>query len=97
MLHPQPEHEALQAARERMDSPAGKEQYKVRAGVEGTLSQGIRAFGLRRSRYLGLAKTRMQQAGTAAAMNVVRVVRWLDGVPQARTRASRFATLAAVA
>ncbi|WP_313901513.1 transposase [Methylobacterium sp. J-070] len=27
-----------------------------RAGIEGTLSRGARAMGLRRSRYLGLAR-----------------------------------------
>ena len=40
----------------------------MRAGIEGTLSQGVRALGMRRSRYVGLAKTGLQQACTAAAM-----------------------------
>jgi Transposase DDE domain len=31
-----------------------KEEYSKRAGVEGTVSQGVRAFGLRRSRYIGM-------------------------------------------
>ena len=66
----------------------------MRAGIEGTLSQGVRAFGLRQSRYIGLAKTGLQQVCTAAAMNASRVVRWLDGVPLARTRVTRFAALA---
>jgi len=33
-----------------MDDPVWKERYRVRAGVEGTLSQGVRAFGMRQSR-----------------------------------------------
>ena len=41
-----------------MRDPAWKERYHVRAGVEGTLSQGVRAFGMRRSRYIGLAEDR---------------------------------------
>src|SRR6195952_910674 len=53
---PRPEYEALNAARARMQDPAWKERYRVRAGIEGTLSQGVRAFGLRRSRYIGRAK-----------------------------------------
>ena len=63
--------------------------------IESTLSQGVRAFGMRRSRYIGLAKTGLQQVCTAAAMNVSRIVNWLDGRPRAKTRVTRFAALAA--
>ena len=62
----------------RMQDPVWKKRYRVRAGIEGTLSQGVRAFGLRRSRYIGLAKTGLQQVCMAAAMNVSRIVHWLD-------------------
>jgi transposase len=94
VLHPREQHEALSAARERITTAEGKAQYQVRAGVEGTLSQGVRAFGLRRTRYCGLVKTSLQQAVTAAAINVQRVVNWLEGIPQEKTRRSRFARLA---
>ena len=80
-----------------MHDPAWKRRYRVRAGVEGTLSQGVRAFGMRRSRYIGLAKTGLQEACAAAAINVSRVVRWLDGIPRAKTRVTRFAALAQAA
>ena len=96
-FHPRPEYEALNAARARMRDPAWKQRYHVRAGIEGTLSQGMRAFGMRRSRYIGLDKTGMQQACTAAAMNVSRVVNWLAGTPRAKTRVTRFAALAQAA
>jgi transposase len=96
-FHPRPEYEALNSARERMRNPAWKASYRVRAGIEGTLSQGVRAFGMRRSRYVGLAKTGLQQACTAAAMNVARIVNWLDKKPRAKTRATRFAALAQAA
>jgi hypothetical protein len=33
-----------------------KKQYASRAGIEGTISQGVRSMDLRRSRYIGLAK-----------------------------------------
>ena len=95
-FHPRAEYEALSAARARMDDPEWKERYHARAGIEGTISQGVRAFGMRRSRYIGLAKTGLQQVCIAAAMNVARVVNWLDGVPRAKTRVTRFAALAAV-
>jgi len=92
-FHPRPEYEALNAARARMHDPAWRRRYHVRAGIEGTLSQGVRAFGMRRSRYVGLAKTALQQVCTATAMNVSRAVRWLSGVPRAKTRVTRFAAL----
>lgn len=93
-FHPRELHEALTAARARMEDPAWRERYHVRAGVEGTLSQGVRAFGLRRSRYVGQAKTALQHVCTAAGVNALRIVRWLDGRPRATTRTARFAALA---
>ena len=68
--------------------------YKRRAGVEGTLSQGVRAFDLRRTRYRGLDKAHLQHVAIAAAINVDRLVAWFDGQPRAQTRTSRFAALA---
>ena len=93
-LHPQAEFEALQAARAWYRNAEGQKCYQRRAGVEGTLSQGIRAFGLRYARYRGLLKTHLQHVATAAAMNVDRIVAWLDERPRAKTRTSRFAALA---
>src|SRR5262245_6979663 len=43
-LPPQDQYEALTAARAWYASEEGSERYKQRAGVEGTLSQGVRAF-----------------------------------------------------
>src|ERR671928_173907 len=96
-FHQREEYEALRAARARADDPAWLERHRKRAGVEGTLSQGTRAFGMRQSRYVGLAKTGLQEVCAAVAINVSRVVRWLDGVPRAKTRVTRFAALAQVA
>jgi transposase len=93
-LHPQEEHEALQAARQRLGTEAGKKLYERRAGVEGTLSQGIRVSGLRRARYRGLLKVHLQHVATAAALNLGRLAAWFLGVPLAATRVSRFARLA---
>ena len=93
-MRPQAEYQALQAVRQQQETEAWQQTYKRRAGIEGTLSQGVNAFGLRRSRYLGLAKTRLQHLLTSTAMNIVRMVAWLQGVPHAKTRVSRFAALA---
>jgi transposase len=93
-LPPQDQYEALAAAQTWSASEEGQQLYKRRAGVEGTLSQGVRAFGLRRTRYWGLAKTHVQHVAIAAAINIDRLVAWLDERPRAMTRLSRFAALA---
>jgi IS5 family transposase len=94
-LHPRAEHEALEAARERLATKEGRRRYGRRAGIEGTISQGVRAFGLRRSRYRGLARTRLQHVATAAAIDLARLGDWFRAIPRATTRTSRFAALAA--
>ena len=94
-LLPRSEHEALAAARTREGTADGKRLYAQRNGVEGTLSQAVRAFGLRRARYRGLAKTSLQHRATAAALNLDRIAAWFAGRPLATTRTSRFAALAA--
>lgn len=87
----QSQYEALSAARAREHTAEYKNLYHHRAGVEGTISQGTRAFGLRRSRYVGLSKTHLQHVVTATAMNFVRLANWLAGVPIAGTRQPAFA------
>jgi transposase len=93
-FHPREQHEALEAARARFSTDAGRDLYKRRAGIEGTLSQGVRAFGLRRTRYRGIDKTHLQHVAIATAINVDRLVAWFTGQPRATTRTSRFAALA---
>jgi transposase len=95
-LRPKKEHELLQSLRIQQSTDSWKTVYNTRAGVEGTISQGVRAFGLRKARYTGLAKVHLQHIITAAAINVVRMVAWLQGVPHAKTRTSRFAALAII-
>ena len=92
-LHPRDQHEALAAARAREASADDRPLYAQRQGVEGTLSQAVRGFGLRCARYRGLAKVHLQHVATAAALD--RVAAWLQGRPLAPTRTSRFAALAA--
>jgi transposase len=94
-LLPRAQYEALHTARATHTTEAGQQRYARRAGIEGTISQGVRAFGARRSRYRGLAKTHLQQVLTAAAINVRRLIAWFDQVPKATTRTSHFAALAA--
>jgi hypothetical protein len=94
-LHPRPEYQALAAIRARLETEAGRRLHGQRQGIEGTISQGVRAFGLRRARYRGLAKTGLQTVATAAAINLDRLEAWFAQRPLAQTRTSRFAALAA--
>ena len=96
-IQPRPQYEALHAARQLLTTEAGRKLYNARAGVEGTISQGVRGFGLRQSRYWGLAKTHLQHLATAAAMNLDRLGAWFEERPLAKTRVSRFAKLAPLA
>ena len=94
-LRPHAEHAALEAARAHETQEAFAAAYRQRAGIEGTLSQGVRVMALRRARYIGLAKVHLQHVLTAAALNLVRVAAWLAGTPLARTRHSAFVRLMA--
>jgi len=85
--------EALQGARKYQKTEAFRERYAARAGIEGTHAQAVSRCGLRRCRYVGLAKTRLQHVLTAVAINLVRVAEWCAGTPVAKTRRSRFAAL----
>jgi transposase len=93
-LQPEEEHEAIQFARRRQKTEEFASIYSQRAGIEGTISQGVRAFGLRQARYRGLKRTHLQELATAAAVNVGRMANWLNDVPTAATRRSRLAALA---
>jgi len=92
-LLPPAQYKALAQTRAVHNSSAGKERYKRRAGIEGTLSQGVRGCGLRRSRYRGLAKTHLQNVAIGAAINIDRLFNWLNHIPIAKTRVSRFKAL----
>lgn len=87
------EYEALNAARARMDTLAFNQRYRLRSGIEGTISQGVHCTGLRQSRYIGLARTRLHHVVSATAINVARIVAWFEGRPRATTRVSSFSRL----
>jgi len=92
-IRPQAQYEALRQRRTEEESVAYAQEYARRAGIEGTISQGMRRAGMRRSRYIGLTKTHLGHLLTATALNLVRVADWLAEVPRARTRRSPFVTL----
>ena len=69
-------HELLARMRLRSKDPGAMQRYQLRSGIESTISQAVRGFGLRYSRYLGLEKTTLQHTLTAAAINFERLAHW---------------------
>ncbi len=98
VLLPRERYEALRAAKQRQNTATFREEYAWRSGIESTHAQGMRRSDLRRTRYVGFTKTRLQHIFTAIALNMVRAVQWLiDTSPteplQPKTRLSQFAAL----
>lgn len=87
------QHEALRIGRAREQTAEFAVEYARRAGIEGTIAQGVRSARLRRTPYFGRAKTHLAHLMTAAAMNLVRLLRWLADEPKAQTRHRAFARL----
>ncbi len=86
---------ALQAARAREHTEDFAQEYARRAGIEGTLSRGLRTCELRRTRYIGLTRVHLGHVLTAAALNFLRLGEWIADVPRAKTRTSAFTLLMA--
>ena len=84
-------HELLVQARQKAKEDPTKVRYQLRAGIESTLSQGVRTLGLRCSRYIGLEKTSLQHTLTATALNFSRLVSWWDRQRKAKPPRPRSA------
>jgi len=72
---------------------SGRNRYKIRAGAEGTMRQATHVTGIRRARYLGLDKTRLEHNAAAAAINLIRLDAWWTGRPLDRTRITQLQRL----
>lgn len=94
-LYPQKQYEAQAEARKRQQTEAFKKLYADRAGIESTISQGVRRSGIRSARYIGLARTHLQQIASAAAIDLARLFEWLTGERPQQTRISSFQKFAA--
>jgi len=92
-LHPREMTEALRAARAQQQTKDWNTDYALRAGVEGTIRQATAVTGIRRARYRGLAKTHLEHAYSAVALNLIRLDAWWNGHPLDRTRTSHLARL----
>jgi transposase len=96
-VRPKEHYLALKARRAYARTHEYAAEYARRAGIEGTVSEGIRAHGMRRSRYIGLQRTHLAHVLIAAAINLTHLGAWLTDSPRAHTRHSRFARLMAQA
>ncbi|MDQ7909432.1 IS1182 family transposase [Phytohabitans sp. ZYX-F-186] len=92
-LAPREQQQALTQARTDQQTTTWQRRYATRAGVEGTISQAVRAYRLRRTRYTGQPKTHLNSLLTATAINIARADAWITGHPLHPTRHSRFAQL----
>jgi transposase len=94
-IRPQPQYQALQAARQREATEAFQAEYARRAGIEGTISRGTRGARLRRTRYIGLRRVYLGHILTAVGLNVLRLGEWFLETARAKTRSTPFARLMA--
>jgi transposase len=94
-LYPKEQYEAQLAARQRQQTEAFKKLYGERAGIESTMSQAVRRTKVRYARYIGLARTHLQETASAAAINLARLFNWLSGERPKPTRISPFLALVA--
>ncbi|MBG0822845.1 IS1182 family transposase [Planomonospora sp. ID91781] len=88
-LLPRPQQEIQTRARAEQQTGQWRARYAIRAGCEATVSETVRAHGLRHCRYLGLAKTHVQHVLTAAGTNIIRLTQYDLAGP---SRASRSLT-----
>ena len=94
LIRPQAQHTALQRIRGEVETAEFRKRYTKRSGIEGTISEGVRAHDMRRTRYIGLGKTHLQMVAAATAINLHRLYDWLTETPRSLTRISPFASLA---
>jgi transposase len=92
-VRPQKQYEALRAARRREAEPAFAKTHVARAGIEGTNSRGIRTCEMRRTAYLGLAKTHLGHVLTDVALNFLRLGEWFAEIPHSKNRVFPFVHL----
>ena len=87
-------YDRLVARRAEARTPAFRAKLRTRAGIEATLSELVRAHGLRRHRYRGNAKRHFEHLLKAAACNLKRLARALIDPQQAPRHAPPALALA---
>jgi transposase len=94
-IRPRPPYHAVHAARRREAADVFQAEYARRAGVEGTISRGVRGPRPRRTRDIGVARVRLEHLLTEVGLNVLRLGERFLETSHAKTRLPPFARLMA--
>ena len=86
VLKVRPWYEFVRERREIQETETFRDEMKVRAQVEGTISEGTRFLGLRRAKYKGEGGHRIQFYMTGAALNVKRLIKAITQGVEIRTK-----------
>jgi transposase len=92
-LRPRPIQQALDTARAEQATTSWQRRYARRAGVESTIAQATKVTDVRRARYRGLPKTRLDHNVKAAALNLIRLDAWFNGETLDPRRTTHLARL----
>ena len=94
-LPPHDLYDIQQANRADQADPDWQRVYNRRAGVEATLSEAVRAHGIRHTRHRGQARTHVRHTLIACGMNAARIADWhaRGDVPARQRPRSRFTKL----
>ena len=90
---PRDQHELQAAARAAQQGENWQEDYKRRAGIEGTISQAVTITGCRRARYRGLRKTHLGHVCSAVALNLCRLDAYWNDTPLNRKTTTHLTRL----
>jgi hypothetical protein len=90
-MHPRDVHQAQLAARATQTTKDFQARYALRAGVEGTIRQGVAVTGIRHARYRRLTKTRLEHTNAAVTVNLIQLHAWWNSHPLDQTHTSHLA------
>lgn len=79
---PQQAYHVLEEQRQEQRTTIFRQEYALRAGIEGTISQAVRRTRMRRSPYRGESKTHLHHLQIAAGLNVLRMIAHLEAQAQ---------------
>lgn len=72
-----PYRDLLIPCRARAKTEEFKQEFRLRSQIEGSISEMVRGYGTRHTRYRGRAKSRLQACFTATAVDLKRAICWL--------------------
>jgi len=95
VVYPRPLHEARVRAQQAEGTTTFRAAYRHRAGIEGTISRGVRTAGLRHTRTRGLPQVRLEHLLLGTSLTFARLAAWFHGDRRPATRRRPFMRLMA--